>query len=78
MTTPSPHGVLQYLGCLLLGLNGHIVLLTAAALAKHSVLHTHLSNHVLGALGAETLQSPPAAHMLIEPLSTNTHQKVKV
>lgn len=41
--------------------------------AGHWVLHTHLSSHVLGALGAETLQSPPAAHMVIEPMRTHTN-----
>lgn len=41
MTAPLLTGVLRYLGCLLLGLNGHIVLLPAAALqTTRSSTHT--------------------------------------
>lgn len=35
---------------------------------------THLSSHVLGALGAETLQRPRAAHMVIETLHSHKHK----
>lgn len=79
-----PHltGVLWYLGCLLPGLNGHIVLPPAAVLQTTRFLHTHLSSHVLGALGTAALHSPPSStHMIAEPLhtrrNTRTHAHIR-